>query len=95
MKRWLADRFHPSIEPQIAELESGAGWDEISHLSRVFAQMARQVIEREEALNKKGARPYTIMPHSSCAKAWGFLIFGNHWLATLCQVNKNTPVLMR
>lgn len=38
---------------QIAELEGSIGWDEISHLSRVFAQMARQVIEREDALNQK------------------------------------------
>lgn len=38
---------------QIVELEGSAGWDEISQLSRVFAQMARQVIEREEALHQK------------------------------------------
>ena len=41
-----------SVE-QIAELEGGAGWDEISRLSHAFAQMARQVIEREEALHRK------------------------------------------
>jgi nitrate/nitrite-specific signal transduction histidine kinase len=38
---------------QIEELESSAGWDEISRLSQAFAQMARQVIEREENLNAK------------------------------------------
>jgi transcriptional regulator with GAF, ATPase, and Fis domain len=38
---------------QITELENSAGWGEISQLSRVFAQMARQVIEREEALHQK------------------------------------------
>ncbi len=38
---------------QITELEGSPGWDEISQLSRVFAQMARQVIEREEALHQK------------------------------------------
>lgn len=38
---------------QIAELESSSDWDEISQLSRVFAQMARQVIEREAALSQK------------------------------------------
>jgi GAF domain-containing protein len=38
---------------QIAELEASAGWDEISQLSRVFAQMAHQVIEREAALHQK------------------------------------------
>ena len=38
---------------QIGELEGSAGWDEISQLSRGFAQMARQVIEREEALHQK------------------------------------------
>jgi GAF domain-containing protein len=38
---------------QIAELEGSEGWGEISQLSRVFAQMARQVIEREEALHQK------------------------------------------
>jgi len=38
---------------QIAELEGIAGWDEISRLSQTFAQMARQVIRREEALHQK------------------------------------------
>jgi transcriptional regulator with GAF, ATPase, and Fis domain len=38
---------------QIAGLENSAGWDEISRLSQAFAQMARQVIQREERLNQK------------------------------------------
>lgn len=38
---------------QIAELENNPGWDEISRLSQAFAQMARQVIQREESLHQK------------------------------------------
>ncbi len=38
---------------QIAELEGIPGWDEISRLSQTFAQMARQVMRREEALHQK------------------------------------------
>lgn len=38
---------------QIVELEASVGWDEISNLSQAFAQMARQVIEREEALSRR------------------------------------------
>jgi len=40
----------------ITELEASVGWDEINRLSQAFAQMARQVIEREEALPPKSTR---------------------------------------
>lgn len=41
-----------SVE-EIAGLETSSGWDEISRLSQAFAQMARQVIQREERLTQK------------------------------------------